>query len=691
MHRPTRAPFRLAHVRGSAVADAPAAVTLAEARYISQTPPRLSAPAMKLPELRTQQTVLRSGHADVSLYVSESTTLTEDTRCMIRRSPRAAEPPAAKGRPYLPSSLEPINSTAQLLNSSKLLSSDGPTTLMPHKDVAEDKTESCLSHVSAVESLLSRQQYVDVYFVVSSLLTTDNGAAKVVESEERRRLRLLSYRCLCSYALIRFKECCEDGRAALALYRHLQDKKSSPSLEMSDERLHSRVVQALLGALIMREMYNDVEELRLIVPPLMDTSSEPTSNEFFHIPPPPLLEAQESAIPFLASFRRHVAAQRWSDAAQTIDGSATAQSWVKATPLCAMFAFVRLELHDPKAARALLLPYLASLPEPPSWEALSTAPVEHAQLWSHFSSHYVFSTTLLAKASFMSGSAYLNISAALLQRVLRLNPSYAPARLFAEFVLSYEAQQQRIDAAMSANDYPKVLSVTAEMLRMPEVTRLVHAELYLMRTQAQWMRRQPLEVVHEASRCVQCDPKCALAFRLRADAFAMMNREAEATADRAVAMHLHSKVDAVFDELRVQRSRYDTTQVEASAKRHSVPAFTSFQSASAPPRAPPRKRFCSSTRRSDAKSQKCANADLLLPGLRTHYEVLGVSSDAPEVEIRKRYRQLTLQCHPDRFVGATEINRRAALEAFQLLGDAYSVLSDVQLRAAYDVGLLSLH
>ena len=62
-----------------------------------------------------------------------------------------------------------------------------------------------------------------------------------------------------------------------------------------------------------------------------------------------------------------------------------------------------------------------------------------------------------------------------------------------------------------------------------------------------------------------------------------------------------------------------------------------------------------------------------------YYEVLGVSRDASDDEIKKAYRRLAMKYHPDRNNGD-----KAAEEKFKQVGEAYSILSDPQKRAAYD-------
>ena len=64
---------------------------------------------------------------------------------------------------------------------------------------------------------------------------------------------------------------------------------------------------------------------------------------------------------------------------------------------------------------------------------------------------------------------------------------------------------------------------------------------------------------------------------------------------------------------------------------------------------------------------------------RDYYEVLGVEKTASEAEIKKAYRKLAIQYHPDKNPGDKE-----AEEKFKEAAEAYNVLSDKDKRARYD-------
>jgi molecular chaperone DnaJ len=62
-----------------------------------------------------------------------------------------------------------------------------------------------------------------------------------------------------------------------------------------------------------------------------------------------------------------------------------------------------------------------------------------------------------------------------------------------------------------------------------------------------------------------------------------------------------------------------------------------------------------------------------------YYETLGVSRSATEADLKRAYRQLAMQYHPDRNPGSKD-----AEERFKQVSEAYAVLSDADKRAQYD-------
>src|ERR1700712_1176416 len=64
---------------------------------------------------------------------------------------------------------------------------------------------------------------------------------------------------------------------------------------------------------------------------------------------------------------------------------------------------------------------------------------------------------------------------------------------------------------------------------------------------------------------------------------------------------------------------------------------------------------------------------------RDYYEILGVSKSASADEIKKAYRKVAMQYHPDRNPGD-----KSSEEKFKEAAEAYEILSDSDKKAQYD-------
>ena len=68
--------------------------------------------------------------------------------------------------------------------------------------------------------------------------------------------------------------------------------------------------------------------------------------------------------------------------------------------------------------------------------------------------------------------------------------------------------------------------------------------------------------------------------------------------------------------------------------------------------------------------------------MKNYYEILGISKEATAEEIKKSYRKLSLQYHPDKNPDGES--------RFKELSEAYSILGDEEKRSKYDSGGMNM-
>lgn len=70
--------------------------------------------------------------------------------------------------------------------------------------------------------------------------------------------------------------------------------------------------------------------------------------------------------------------------------------------------------------------------------------------------------------------------------------------------------------------------------------------------------------------------------------------------------------------------------------------------------------------------------------MKDYYDILGVSRDATNDQIKKAYKKIMLKYHPDKMGGKSEEEKKEAEEIVKSANEAYETLSDPQKKQEYD-------
>ena len=65
------------------------------------------------------------------------------------------------------------------------------------------------------------------------------------------------------------------------------------------------------------------------------------------------------------------------------------------------------------------------------------------------------------------------------------------------------------------------------------------------------------------------------------------------------------------------------------------------------------------------------------PTTRNYYKILGITQKTAKADIKKKYRVLAKQYHPD-----TNAGSKTAEDKFKIISEAYEILSDAKKRKA---------